>query len=144
MDKAADSGFDCRRSARKNPPGRPDDRIGFGGGWRNAFDGVESSGFLSQARRQASNDACEPQTPVKYGQIPAITCCQRAITLSAFLYERAQSVKPHMIRDRLLPLLAERFPGRFAVAEQGVEPFVTFPAKHPEVGEGRFTMMETR
>ena len=40
-----------------------------------------------------------------------------------------------MIRDFLLPLLTERFPGRFTTAEPGVEPCVTFPAKHPEVGD---------
>ena len=40
-----------------------------------------------------------------------------------------------MIRDFLLPLLTERFPGRFIAAEPGVNPCVTFPAKHPEVGD---------
>lgn len=40
-----------------------------------------------------------------------------------------------MIRDFLIPLLTERFPGRFLVSEPGVEPCVTFPAKHPEVGD---------
>ena len=40
-----------------------------------------------------------------------------------------------MIRDFLLPLLTQRFPGRFVTAEPGVEPCVTFPAKHPQVGD---------
>ena len=40
-----------------------------------------------------------------------------------------------MIRDYLLPLLTERFPDRFVAAEPGVEPCVTFPAKHPQVGD---------
>ena len=40
-----------------------------------------------------------------------------------------------MISDVLLPLLTERFPGRFTMAEPGVGPCVTFPAKHPEVGD---------
>jgi hypothetical protein len=40
-----------------------------------------------------------------------------------------------MIRDFLLPLLTERFPGRFIAAEPGVEPCVTFPAKHSQVGD---------
>ncbi|MBS1583235.1 MAG: hypothetical protein JST66_13635 [Bacteroidetes bacterium] len=40
-----------------------------------------------------------------------------------------------MIRDTLLPLLTERFPGRYTLAGPGVEPFVTFPAEHPEVGD---------
>jgi len=40
-----------------------------------------------------------------------------------------------MIRDFLLPILTERFPGRFVTAEPGVQPCVTFPAKHPQVGD---------
>ena len=40
-----------------------------------------------------------------------------------------------MIRDVLIPLLTRRFPNRFVVAEPGTEPCVTFPAKHPEVGD---------
>jgi len=40
-----------------------------------------------------------------------------------------------MIRDFLLPLLTERFPGRFVAAKPGIEPCVTFPAKHPQVGD---------
>lgn len=40
-----------------------------------------------------------------------------------------------MIRDILIPLLAERFPGHFTTAGPGVEPCVTFPAKHPRVGD---------
>ena len=40
-----------------------------------------------------------------------------------------------MIRDHIIRLLTERFPGQFVMAEPGVEPFVTFAAKHPEVGD---------
>lgn len=40
-----------------------------------------------------------------------------------------------MIRDYLLPLLEERFPQRFTIAPEGMEPCVTFPARHPEVGD---------
>ncbi len=40
-----------------------------------------------------------------------------------------------MIRDVLLPILTKRFPGLFSIAEPGTEPCVTFPAKHPDVGD---------
>jgi hypothetical protein len=40
-----------------------------------------------------------------------------------------------MLRDALIPVLARRFPGRFVISEPGIEPFVTFPAIHPEVGD---------
>jgi hypothetical protein len=40
-----------------------------------------------------------------------------------------------MIRDILIPLVEARFPGRYTISEPGVQPCVTFPAKHSDVGD---------